>query len=224
MGSKIIRGEALSDCQTWHVPEVHSEGAQQRRPMTASQLEEIQNQAQREGYQQGLQEGRDAGLKEFAQRVQYLEQIMLSLSEPFETLDETVEQQLAQLAMLVARQLVRRELRTDPQQVIGVVREALSALPVTARNVQLALHPEDAAMIRESLSLQEGEHNIQLGPPGEDSSDGGGIHVVDDPVQSRGGCRVLTEVSQIDATVESRLNAVIASVLGGQRSTDNPAD
>jgi flagellar assembly protein FliH len=224
MAGKIIRGEALSDCQAWHLPEVQSDGAQQRRPMTASQLEEIQNQAHSEGYQQGLQEGRDAGLKEFVQRVQQLEQIMRSLSKPFETLDETVEQQLARLAMLVARQLVRRELKTDPQQVIGVVREALSALPVTARNIQLALHPEDALMIREALSLQEGEENVQLAAPGEHCSDGGGIHVVDDPVQSRGGCRVLTEVSQIDATVESRLNAVIASVLGGQRSTDNPAD
>jgi flagellar assembly protein FliH len=224
MGTKVIRGEAVSDCQAWHVPEVQAEGSQQRRPMTARQLEEIQNQAHREGFQQGLQEGRDAGLKEFSQRVQYLEQVIQSLGKPLEELDETVEQQLAQLAMLVARQLVRRELKTDPEQVIGVVREALSALPVTAGNVQLALHPEDAVMIRESLSPQEGEQNIKLAPQGAGSCDGGGIHIVDDPVQSRGGCRVLTEVSQIDASVESRLNAVIASVLGGQRSTDKQAD
>jgi len=224
MGTKVIRGEAVSDCQTWHVPEVQADGSQQQRPMTARQLEEIQNQAHREAFQQGLQEGRDAGLKEFTQRVRYLEQVIQSLAKPLEELDETVEQQLAQLAMLVARQLVRRELKSDPEQVIGVVREALSALPVTAANVQLALHPEDAVMIRESLSLQEGEQNMKLAPEGVRSSDHGGIHIIDDPVQSRGGCRALTEVSQIDATVESRLNAVIASVLGGQRSTDNQAD
>jgi flagellar assembly protein FliH len=86
------------------------------------------------------------------------------------------------------------------------VREALAALPVGARDVRLALNPEDAAMIREVLSLQEGDHAIR---------------VVEDPVQSRGGCRVLTETSQIDATVESRLNAVIANTLGGLRSTDS---
>lgn len=224
MATKIIRGESLPDCQAWHVPEVRADGAQPRQPMTARQLEEIENQAHREGFQQGLQEGRDAGLEEFTRRVQYLEQVIQSLAKPLEELDETVEQQLAQLAMLVARQLVRRELKTDPEQVIGVVREALSALPVTAGNVQLALHPEDAVMIRESLSLQEGGQNIELAPQGVRSSEHGGIYIIDDPVQSRGGCRVLTEVSQIDATVESRLNAVIASVLGGQRSTDNRAD
>jgi flagellar assembly protein FliH len=203
--SRIIRGEALSDCQTWHVPEVQSDGDKHHRPMTARQLEEIQNQARKEGFQQGLQEGRDAGREEFVERLQYLEQVLHALSYPFEDLDESVEEQLARLAMIVARQLVRRELKTEPEQVIGVVREALAALPIAARNVQLALNPEDTAMIREALSLHESDQTIQI---------------VEDPVQSRGGCRVLTETSQIDATVESRLNAVIANVLGGQRSSD----
>lgn len=203
--SKVIRGEALSDCQAWHVPEVQTDGAKHSRPMTARQLEEIQTQARKEGFQQGLQEGRDAGHKEFADRIQYLEQVLHSLGHPFEELDKEIEQQLAQLAMVVARQLVRRELKTEPEQVIGVVREALAVLPVAARNIQLALNPEDATVIREALSLHEGEQSIRI---------------VEDPVQSRGGCRVLTDTSQIDATVESRLNAVIANVLGGQRSTD----
>jgi flagellar assembly protein FliH len=95
---------------------------------------------------------------------------------------------------------------------------------VAAPNVQITAHPEDAAMIREALSLQEGEEGARLAPQGLGSREPGGVQVVDDPVQSRGGCRVITDVSQVDATVESRLNAVIASVMGGQRSTDNQAD
>ena len=177
------------------------------KPMTAGQLEAIQLQARQEGFQQGLQEGRDAGKKELFGTISYLEQLIHSLDRPFEALDDTVEQQLAQLAILVARQLVRRELQTDPGQVIGVVREALAALPLTARGVQLAVNPEDAEMIRDALSLHDGNHSIRI---------------VEDPVQTRGGCRVLSENSQIDATVESRLNAVIANVLGGQRSSDIP--
>lgn len=173
--------------------------------MTARELEEIHNQARREGFEEGLSQGRDAARKEFMQRLQLLDTAMQKLARPFEEMDESVEQQLAQLAMLVARQLVRRELKADPGQVVAVVREALAALPVGARDVRLALNPEDAAMIRELLSLQEGDHAIR---------------VVEDPVQSRGGCRVLTETSQIDATVESRLSAVIANTLGGLRSTD----
>ena len=67
--SKILRGDALADCQAWLVPEVRREGERQNTPLTARQLEEIQNHAHQEGYQQGLQEGRDAGLKTFQERV-----------------------------------------------------------------------------------------------------------------------------------------------------------
>lgn len=203
--SKVIRSEDAAGCQTWNVPDMQSGNRGIARPMTARQLEEIQVQARQEGFQQGLKEGRDTGRKEFTARIACLEQLIQSLDEPFVSLDQEIEEQLTQLAMLVARQLVRRELQIDPGQVIGVVREALAALPLAARNVRIAVHPEDAALIRDALSLREGNHEIRI---------------VEDPVQGRGGCRVLTENSQIDATVESRLNAVIANVLGGQRSSD----
>lgn len=204
--SKVIRADEANDCQAWHLPEVQSPGSSGNKPMTARQLEEIQAQARAEGFNQGLQEGREAGQQEFVERVKMLESMLASLDKPFEELDSCVEQQLARLATLVARQLVRRELATEPEQVIATVREALAALPVAARDVRLALHPEDAALIRQALSVQSGEQALQI---------------VEDPVQSRGGCRVYTDTSQIDATIESRLNAVIAKVLGGQRSSDD---
>jgi flagellar assembly protein FliH len=46
------------------------------------------------------------------------------------------------------------------------------------------------------------------------------LKIIEDPIQTRGGCRILTDTSQIDATVESRINAIIANLLGGERSTD----
>ncbi|GMQ88307.1 MAG: hypothetical protein BMS9Abin08_1543 [Gammaproteobacteria bacterium] len=204
--SKVISGTAVADCQTWHVPEVQP-GQAGNQPVTARRLEEIQEQARQEGFQQGLQQGRESGREELLSRARQLEQILKTLDKPLEELDDSVEQQLAQLAMLVARQLVRRELKTDPEQVIGIVREALAVLPVAARDVQLVLNPEDAGIVREALSLHEGEQAIRI---------------VEDPVQSRGGCRVMTRTSQIDATIETRLNSVIAGVLGGQRHSDIP--
>lgn len=205
--SKVISGENAADCQAWQVPDMQRGGKAANRPMTAGQLEDIQNVARREGFAQGQQEGRSAGLKEFAEKSRYLEQLMNSLAQPFDQIDEEVEQQLAELAMIVARQLIRRELQMDPGQVVGVVREALAVLPLATREVRLVLNPEDAALVREALALQESHNQIKI---------------VEDPVQSRGGCRVLSEASQIDATVESRLNAVIVNVLGGQRSSDAP--
>lgn len=203
--SKVIRGEELEGCEAWSVPEVAAGGDRQR-PLTARQLEQIQEQARREGFQQGMNEGRAQGRQEFQARLEHLHGLLTTLARPLELLDHAVEQELAELAMLVARQLVRRELKTDPGQVIGVVREALAELPLSSRNIRLALHPEDAALIREALSMGDDEQRIRI---------------MEDPTQSRGGCKVQTDTSRIDASVESRLNAVIAHVLGGERRDDS---
>ncbi len=132
----------------------------------------------------------------------------MRLARPLEDLDERVEESLVSLAMSVARHLVRRELKTDPGQVIAVVREAVSALPLTTQMVHLHLHPEDAELVRETLAVHEGDTPW---------------HVVEDPVLIRGGCRVVTEISQVDASVEHRVAAAIAKVLGEEREGEGSA-
>ena len=130
---------------------------------------------------------------------------MQTLNEPFQKLDEEVEKELVALAMTVAAQLVRRELKSDPGQVIAAVREAVAVLPLSAQNITLHLHPEDADLVRSALALDE------ISPPWK---------IIEEPLITRGGCKVDTEVSHIDATVENRLAAVIANVLGGERQED----
>lgn len=214
--SKLIPKEKLADTyEAWQVPEVQGvlvgrdaeaeQAHRSRTQLTAEQIEEIQAQARKEAFEQGLQEGIRAGQQEIQRQVKRLEKLLMGLHRPFEELDESVEQQLSELAMLVARHLVRRELKTDPGEVIAAVREALAALPMVSREVRVYLHPEDAQLVREAFSIQDQEAQIRI---------------IDDPVQSRGGCRVQSETSQIDATVEGRLNALIAQVLGGEREED----
>ena len=206
--SKIIPKEELDAIENWSLPEVNvarkSEAA--ARPLTARQIEELQQQARDEGFQIGRREGLEAGKKEIRARVHELDALMQTLAKPLEQIDTQVEQDLVQLALAVARQLVRRELKTDPGQVLAVVREAMAALPLAARNVRLHLHPEDAALVRETLSMSDNERSWKI---------------IEDPVLSRGGCKVSSDTSQIDASVERRLHTVIANVLGGQRESDS---
>ena len=130
---------------------------------------------------------------------------MSALALPFEALDQEVEEKLVALSMAVARHLVRREFRTDREQIVAVVREAVTALPESGRSVQLYLHPEDAALVRELVPVPEGENPWTI---------------FEDPTITRGGCRVTTDISRVDATLEARLNAVIASSMGGDREQD----
>ena len=113
-----------------------------------------------------------------------------------------MHEQITLLAVALARSLVRRELRTDPSQIIGIVRETVSLLPASARGVRVLLHPEDAALVRERLSTAGPEQAWSI---------------VDDPVLARGDCRVLTDYAQIDARLETRINEALSQLLGEER-------
>jgi len=228
--ARIIRSGGDS-AQHWTPPSVGGAVVEEPEPNevpempTASDLEELVARAQEEGrqqgHEQGLEEGRgegfefghreglESGRQEILGRVQQFDQILQGLSEPFVALDEQVEQEVVSLVIAMVRQLVRREIKTDPGQVVGVVREALGILPVAARRIRVLLHPDDAALVREAYTLGESDQKWQI---------------IEDPVVQRGGCRVYTENSQVDATLESRLNALIAPLLGNERENAGAAD
>ena len=191
----------VPEAERWQVPNI--DGAEGRSYLTAGRLEELQQEAWDEAYQKGYAEGVEAGEAEAAGRTERLDELLRSLARPFDELDEVVEKALVELAMNVARQLFRREIKLNPTHVIGVVREAIQCLPVASRDVRVHLHPDDASLIRETLAPAEGE------PAWE---------VVEDPLLSRGGCRISTDNSRIDASAETRLNALIQSVAGDDRS------
>ncbi|MCF7972056.1 MAG: flagellar assembly protein FliH, partial [Methylococcaceae bacterium] len=132
--------------------------------------------------------------------------LLESLSEPFEQLDEQVEQAIAQLAIIIAKQVVRRELKLDPKQIVAVVKETVKALPVARQKITLVLHPEDAELVRESLSL-DADAPVWL--------------IEENPLFTRGGCIVSTDTSHIDATVENKLATIIAAVLGDERQDNS---
>lgn len=155
----------------------------------------------------GLAEGRVAGQLEARRRAERLDSMLSNLAQPFADLDKEVEQQLVDLALALARQLVRRELRIDPTQVIAIVREAVSVLPVSVRDVRVHLHPEDAAIVREYLAPTENVRAWKL---------------IEDPVMMRGGCQVATSTSRVDARLETRLGKLVAELIGGERANDPP--
>lgn len=204
--NKVISREELDSVRRWELPSVESRSGGQRTALaTAEELERLQQQAYDEGFALGREEGLRAAQDEIDQQVGHLHDLVQALQEPFAQLDREVETELVSLAMDMCRQLVRREIKADPGQVMAVVHEALAVLPVANRTVRLCLHPEDASLVRGALATPEGAKQLA---------------VVEDPVLTRGGCRLVTENSQIDATVETRLAAIFARVMGGERESD----
>lgn len=217
--TKVIRGNEAEVMQ-WLPPHVARQGEspveEAHGVLTAAQLDGIRKAAQQEGFEQGRKEGLEYGHREGIEqgraeaqaRVERLDQILNALDKPFEDLDQQLENEVVTLVISMVRQLIRREVKLDPGQIVGVVREALSVLPIGVRNIRVVLHPEDAELVREAYTI--GDHDQKW-------------QIVEDPVIQRGGCRIHTETSQIDATLESRLNSLIAPLLTGERVRDSDA-
>jgi len=165
------------------------------------------------GFEQGFEQGKIAGSKQGYEESQGLLRqqsaefvsLLESLSEPFKVLDEAVEKELVDLVIGIASQLVRREIKIDPGQIVAVIREAVNALPIASQKLTLRMHPEDAELVRNSLALDD------MTLP---------WNIIEEPLITRGGCKVETETSQIDVTVEKKLAIIVATVLGGERDED----
>ncbi len=218
-GPRILRSGEVDDYEQWRPPSM-DDSSPSRQPggdnapmLTASQLELLQKQAYEEGHEEGRRAGQEFGHREgleearrqIGEKLTRLDALMSCLDHPFEQLDDQVEREVVTLVISMVKQLVRREVKTDPGHIIGVVREALGVLPVSARDIRVTLHPEDAELVREVYAMGDADQQWQ---------------VVEDPVIQRGGCRVQTEDSMVDATLESRINALIAPLLAGERDRD----
>ena len=201
--SNVFTKAAAAGAAVWAAPDMSVPASSQRLP-TVSGLADLQAEAHAEAFAQGLAEGRDAGRGEVRAQVERLAGMFYDLAKPFEALNAEVERELLTLAMALARQIVRRELKTDPTQIIGIIRDAIAALPVAAREVRVHLHPEDAAVVRQNLAPTESERAWTM---------------IEDPVMARGGCQITTTTSRIDARLETRLAAILSELMGTERQT-----
>lgn len=162
-----------------------------------------------QGHQQGIETGRKEGYEEsqhlLQKQVSELNSLLETLAQPFKNLDDQVENELVKLVITIAKHIIRREIKFDSGQIVGVIREAVNVLPLATQKITLNLHPDDAELVRSVLKLDENP------PP---------WRLQDNPLVTRGGCLVETESSTVDATLEKRLSEVIAMMLGDERQQD----
>jgi flagellar assembly protein FliH len=94
-----------------------------------------------------------------------------------------------ELALHLARNMVRTAFEVRPELILPVVREAIDYLPTLQQPALLVLNPEDALIVRGSIG-----HEL----------DKSGWRIVEDGKLARGGCRIDTASNQIDAQIASR--------------------
>jgi flagellar assembly protein FliH len=206
MSDETITQEPLSDYERLHFPSfgnspgkksaMHRSGNNEEVELpTAAQLEEIQRQAHDEGYQAGLASGLEAGS-------QQIEALLKAMTQAMQQADQEIAQELLDLSLEVARQMVQQTLKIHPEVLLNTIRAAITSLPHFNQGSHLVLHPDDAELVRASM----GEQLTHTG-----------WKVFEDAQIARGGARVETAHSQIDASLENRWQRIVAAI--GQDSS-----
>jgi flagellar assembly protein FliH len=201
--SRLIRGDAVADeLPAWTVPNVT--GA----PLRGSKEEiaALENEATARGFENGKAAGLAAASAEIDTRSKALETVLDALARPFVNLDRHIEEELLALVQAITQQVVRQELKTEPEHVVGVIREGLAALPASTEEVVVRINPADADIVKDCLR----EEDIHQG-----------WSIASDATIERGGCEIETKNSIVDAQIETRLNNVIATMFEDERISND---
>ena len=212
---------------SWQVPSIDAEsGKIFRQPVeeeepvieekseeliTAEEIQLIKDQAYTEGFENGRRDGLQSAEQEIDQKILLLKRMMTELTNPIQQCGDETKQELLELSFAIARQIVRRELKQDPTQLIAIIRDSLNLLPVGSKNIQILLHPDDASIIREVLSINKDSQDSRW-------------QLLEEPSMERGGCFLKTENSNVDASIDRQIAVLFSRIVGGERTGGKRTD
>ncbi len=194
----VIPKEDLTAWQRWELggfEQKKTAGGAQRAASgnlpTAEDVERIHRDSHKQGFDAGYEEGTARARMEALRLHTLAEQMNNALGE----FDQQVAEELLGLALEIARQVVRQTIAARPAVILEVVREALAQLP--HQHASIYLHPEDASLVRSHL----GDQLTHLGH-----------RLFEEATLARGGLRMESGGSHLDASVENRWRRIVEGI------------
>lgn len=204
MSSCVIRKEDQPACEPWELDNfdpafqmVTQMDCNAVALPTIEQISAIQEQARQEGYLAGHAEGMAAGQAQATLEAARLQTLANAFSTEIATADEVISQQVLDLAVDLSRALLKSALALRPELVIPIVREAVRYLPALHPPALLYLNPGDAVLVKDKI----GDELTKMG-----------WLLTEDAQLEAGGCRVETANNQIDASLPTRWQRLLAAL------------
>ncbi len=208
--------ESAVEHSTWQLPEIsalaspaakiaarpeHIEPAAADQAPPTDTFEDLRTQAYDEAFQQGLADGQKESKRLLAEQSQQLQLALAALREPLKWVDSELERELFSMTLAISKQLLRHELSVRPELIENLVNKAVAALPISNSGFDIFLNPADVEVLRNVHA----ERNEPLDPA---------WRLIEDAAISRGGCRINSDHSRIDEQLETRIQHVVAEMLG----------
>jgi flagellar assembly protein FliH len=210
MSCKVLPRESEADSPlVWRpAPREQPEPQPEDAGVNLAQVEADCEQRCREAYAAGLREGESTARKNAAAEVRAgVERLARSVEELAgmrARLRHEAEEDLVELAIAIARRILRREVAVDPEALRGIAMAALARLQ--PRDLcRVRVHPSHAAALSSCL---------------QDAAGGARIEVIPDAAREPGTLIFETERGNLDASTESQLAEIergLADRLGRRR-------
>jgi flagellar assembly protein FliH len=114
---------------------------------------------EKNGTEQGISKGHQQGLKQGIQEASDLrEQINAIIHQaqfPLNLIQEEMERQLLQLVSMLAKKVIMEEIKVYPEHVLAALKMGIKALPLLHQDLKIALHQDDADLVRKYFEDQE---------------------------------------------------------------------
>ena len=225
--SRFIPSEDLGAARQWSFGSVDFDEEAARRAVERerAQAEQAREASYANGFEDGLAAGREESSRDMAEFMRVsgralqerIDGLLGQLGDELERSREAMAAQLVDLACEIARQVVRRELATQPDQVVDVTREALGLLVQDSSPRVIRLNPDDLALMQAAREPDAARDHPESP-----------LVLRADPDILRGGCVVESAGSVIDATVQRRWQRVLGRLgmdrpwSAGPQANDNP--
>lgn len=200
MSSVVITKEQLTAFERWELAsfDPQDDSKQQNDALaTVAELENIRQQAHDDGYRHGHDAGYAAGIQQARIEAAQIHTLLQTLQEALNKTDGQLAQSLLDLSLEIARKMTGELLQEKPEIILKIVSDAIGGLPHFNQNAHLILHPDDAELVRKQM--------------GEQLSHTGWKIFTNEQIR-RGGCRVETAHTQVDATTEMRWKRIVESI------------
>ena len=153
------------------------------------------------GYQDGYRDGLvalEAFKQSFAtEATSQIGALLTSFDEQLDQLDQQLAEAVARTAVQLARQVVRSELKTQPELIVTVATDALNAVLMSARHITVQVHPMDLPLVAEGA---------------EEALEARGARLVAQPGMPRGGVQVQSDLGTVDASIDTRWGQAAAAL------------
>jgi flagellar assembly protein FliH len=195
LAGTVRRADLTEFGRAQRAPAAAAAGAREDESGARAQLERVKQQA----YREGLEAGRRESGRVLDQQRADLQALIGEVNELMQDFEQTLANDVLSVSLELAKTIVRQTVRVNPEVVLSVVRGAIASLPGIAEQTVIVLNPADAALLR---TLADGEPALANLP----------WKIVEDAQMERGGCRLETPSTEVDATLETRWRRVIAAL------------